>query len=306
MNQELNTLLTKVAELMNDGRSDIFTSNQSFDDSTCCCNETPSDSVALPGKNSFWNKPQNQVHVGVDLGTAYTVLIVLDEHMHPLIGEYRFAQFVRDGLVVDSQKAINLLRELKYNAETRLGFKLNSAATAYPPGVSLTEIKAKQYVVQNAGFECDQSINEPTAANLLLQIKDGAIADVGGGTTGIAVIHDGNVVYTADEPTGGTHLSLVIAGALNMEFEEAEALKKDQQHHNRIYPIVYPVMEKIGTIIAHHLTGQHVDTIYLVGGTSCFTGIDKVVQNITGITTIVPIHPLFVTPLGVAMFNTHL
>jgi hypothetical protein len=41
------------------------------------------------------------VHVGVDLGTAYTVLMVLDDDKKPLAGAFRFAQVVRDGLVVD-------------------------------------------------------------------------------------------------------------------------------------------------------------------------------------------------------------
>ncbi|HZQ07448.1 MAG TPA: ethanolamine utilization protein EutJ, partial [Anaerolineae bacterium] len=52
------------------------------------------------------------VHVGVDLGTAYTVLIVLDENFKPLVGTYRFAQVVRDGLVVDFVGAIDLVKEL--------------------------------------------------------------------------------------------------------------------------------------------------------------------------------------------------
>jgi ethanolamine utilization protein EutJ len=33
--------------------------------------------------------------------------------MQPLAGEYRFAQIVRDGFVVDFHGAISLLRELK-------------------------------------------------------------------------------------------------------------------------------------------------------------------------------------------------
>ncbi len=53
------------------------------------------------------------VHVGVDLGTAYTVLIVLDENYQPLAGTFRFAEVVRDGLVVDFIGAIDLLRELQ-------------------------------------------------------------------------------------------------------------------------------------------------------------------------------------------------
>jgi ethanolamine utilization protein EutJ len=248
--------------------------------------------------------PPPQVHVGVDLGTAYTVLAVLDEHLQPLAGAYRFAQVVRDGLVVDFHGAIRLLQELKQNVEKRLGFELVSAATAFPPGVSLNEVRATQHVVRAAGFECEQTVDEPTAANAVLQVKDGAVVDVGGGTTGIAVFRQGEVIYTADEPTGGTHFSLVIAGALGIEFEEAEKYKKNEANYKRLFPIVRPVMEKVGVIVARHVAAHAVGAIYLVGGTACFPGMDRVVEEITGIQTIIPGYPLFVTPLGTAMYNT--
>jgi ethanolamine utilization protein EutJ len=255
-------------------------------------------------ENKSWNKPRRQLHVGVDLGTAYTVLAVLDEQMQPLAGEYRFAQIVRDGLVVDFHGAISLLRELKQNIENRLGFELITAATTYPPGVPMAEVRATRHVVEAAGFEVEHIIDEPTAANAVLQIENGAVVDVGGGTTGIAIFRDGQVIYTADEPTGGTHFSLVIAGALKMEFEQAEALKKDQGQHKQLLPIVRPVMEKVGTIVARHIAARSVETIYLVGGTALFSGIDRVVEEVTGVRTIIPGHPLFVTPLGVAMHDT--
>jgi ethanolamine utilization protein EutJ len=244
-----------------------------------------------------------RVHVGVDLGTAYTVLAVLDERMQPLAGEYRFAQIVRDGLVVDYHGAIQLVRELKQNVERRLGFELTTAATTFPPGVSPNEVRATQNVVREAGFECDRTVDEPTAANAVLQVKNGVVVDVGGGTTGIAVFRDGEVVYTADEPTGGTHFSLVIAGSLGVEFEEAEEMKKDGGNYERLFPVVRPVMEKVGTIVARHVAAHSVDRIYLVGGTACFPGIDTVVEQVTGIRTVIPGYPLFVTPLGTAMYN---
>ena len=247
--------------------------------------------------------PAPRVHVGVDLGTAYTVLVVLDEHLQPLAGEYRFAQIVRDGLVVDYHGAISLLQELKRNVEKRIGFDLTSAATTFPPGVSPNEVRATQHVVRAAGFECEQTIDEPTAANAVLQVKNGAVVDVGGGTTGIAIFQDGEVAYTADEPTGGTHLSLVIAGALGIEFEEAEKIKKMAENYQRLFPLVRPVMEKVGTIVARHVAAHAVEAIYLVGGTACFPGIDKVVEEVTGIRTVIPGFPLFVTPLGTAMYN---
>jgi len=249
-------------------------------------------------------EPVSRVHVGIDLGTAYTVLVVLDEQQQPLAGEYRFAQIVRDGLVVDFHGAINLLRQFKQNVEQRLGFELTSAATTYPPGVSAGEVRATRNVVEAAGFICQNTVDEPTAANAVLQIENGAVVDVGGGTTGIAIFRNGQVVYTADEPTGGTHFSLVIAGALNLAFEQAEEMKKQAQHHRQLFPVIRPVMEKVGTIVARHVAAHPVEAIYLVGGTACFTGIERVIEEVTGIKTLIPGHPLFVTPLGVAMYDT--
>lgn len=244
---------------------------------------------------------RGRLHVGVDLGTAYTVLLVLDETKQPIAGAYQFAQVVRDGVVVDFSGAITLLRRLKEQVETKLGLKLTSATSAYPPGVPQAEVRATAYVLQAAGLDCIGMLDEPTAANNVLQISDGAIVDVGGGTTGIAIFRKGEVVYTADEPTGGTHFSLVIAGAKNLTFEQAEELKKDPREQARLFPLVRPVMEKVGSIVRRHVAGHKVKTLYLVGGACAYPGMDKVIEEYTGLKTVVPASPLFVTPLGIAM-----
>ena len=246
---------------------------------------------------------RGMVHVGVDLGTAYTVLVVLDENFQPIAGEYQFAQVTRDGLVVDYVGAVDLLRKMKSKVEQKLGFTLTSAATAYPPGVPQAEVRATANVLYGAGLECTGFIDEPTAANNVLKIRDGAIVDVGGGTTGIAIFKNGEVVYTADEATGGTHFSLVIAGSTGMTFEEAETLKKNPSEQTRLFPVIRPVMEKVGSIINRHIADYQVDKLYLVGGTCAYPGMDKVIEEATGIETILPGNPLFVTPLGIAMNN---
>jgi ethanolamine utilization protein EutJ len=241
--------------------------------------------------------------VGVDLGTAYSVLIALDAAGQPVAGAYRFAQVVRDGLVVDFVGAVDLLRQLKAQVEARLGAALTSAASAYPPGVAPVEVRATANVLRAAGLECTGLIDEPTAANNVLGLRDGAVVDVGGGTTGVAVFRDGQVVYTADEATGGTHFSLVIAGALDISFEEAEEIKKDPAQQTRLFPIVRPVMEKVGTIVRRHIAGHGAQTITLVGGTTAFPGMGAVVQEITGVPVVTPARPLFVTPLGIALHH---
>ena len=245
----------------------------------------------------------NSVHVGVDLGTAYTVLVVLDQKYQPIAGAYQFAQIVRDGLVVDFIGAVDLLRKMKSQVEERLGFTLTSAATGYPPGVPQAEVRATANVLFGAELDCTGLIDEPTAANNVLKVKNGAIVDVGGGTTGIAILKDGKVIYTADEPTGGTHFSLVIAGSTGRSFEEAEALKKDPKEQTRLFPVVRPVMEKVGTIARRHITGHKVERIYLVGGTCAYPGMAQVIQEVTGVETLLPGNPLFITPLGIAMNN---
>jgi ethanolamine utilization protein EutJ len=243
------------------------------------------------------------VHVGVDLGTAYTVFLVLDQNHRPIAGEYRFAEIVRDGLVVDFVGAVALVKEMKARIEARLGFGLETAASGYPPGVPLAEVRATGNVLRAAGLECSGLVDEPTAANNVLQIENGAIVDVGGGTTGVAVFKDGKVVYTADEPTGGTHFTLVIAGALNIPFEQAERLKTTPAEQPRLFPLVRPVMEKVGAIVRRHIAGHEVDTLYLVGGTCAYPGMDQVIAEYTGVKTLLPGNPLFVTPLGIAMHN---
>lgn len=80
--------------------------------------------------------PKGQLKVGADLGTAYLVLVVLDEEGNPLAGEYQFAQVARDGLVVDFVGALDRVTAMKARVEQRLGRQLTHAASAYPPGYS--------------------------------------------------------------------------------------------------------------------------------------------------------------------------
>ena len=245
-------------------------------------------------------EPSAVYYTGVDLGTACVVLAVLDEHFRPVAGAFRYADVVRDGMVVDYIGAIRIVRELKEELEEKLGTELIYAAAAIPPGTDGLDSGAIKNVVQGAGFEITALPDEPTAANAVLNIKNGAVVDIGGGTTGISILKDGKVVYVADEPTGGTHFSLVISGAYKMEFSEAERYKRDEANHAELLPVLKPVIEKVASIISRHVAGRDVDEIYLVGGTCCLNGIEDIIQKKTGIPTYKPQNPMFVTPLGIA------
>lgn len=246
-------------------------------------------------------QPPAWVKVGVDLGTAYTVLVVLDEKDTPLAVAYEPADVVRDGVVTDFVGAVDLVRRLKADVEARLGVTLQSAHGAFPPGVPAAEMRAVQFVIEGADLDCSGMVDEPTAANAVLGLRDGVIVDVGGGTTGIAVLSGGEVVHTADEPTGGTHFTLVVAGALGLTFDQAEAVKTDPREQSRLLPMVRPVMEKVASIVVRNTEGFTVSTVFLVGGTVAFPRFAQVVEQASGLPTVVPVSPLFVTPLGIAM-----
>lgn len=243
-------------------------------------------------------------YTGVDLGTACVVLAVLDENYEPVAGAYRYADVVRDGMVVDYIGAVKIVRELKQEIEEKLNTELLYAAAAIPPGTDALDSGAIKNVVQAAGFELTSLLDEPTAANALLKIENGAVVDVGGGTTGISILKDGKVVHVVDEPTGGTHFSLVISGAYGMPFKEADKFKRDNKNHKEILPVLKPVVEKVASIINYNIKNYDVNEISLVGGTCCLTGIEEIIAKQTGVYTHKPKNPMFVTPLGIALSCT--
>lgn len=244
---------------------------------------------------------RGRLKVGVDLGTANTVIAVLDEENRPVAGASCPSKAMKDGIVVDYVTAINTLARLKGELEGRLGIKLTEAATAIPPGIMEGNVKVITNVVEGAGFLVTGVVDEPTAAADALGTKSGAVVDVGGGTTGISVLSAGNVLFTADEPTGGTHMTYVLAGYHHISFEEAEELKKDRSRERDIFPIIRPVVEKMASIVKKYIAAYETERIYVVGGACCFSEFEGIFQKEIGIEIVKPVEPLLATPVGIAM-----
>ena len=78
---------------------------------------------------------------------------------------------------------------------------------------------------------------------------------------------DGEVIFTADEATGGTHMTLVLAGFLKKSFEEAEEYKKDKKNENDVFTIVKPVVQKMASIVKKYIQGYEMcirDRFYII------------------------------------------
>ena len=131
------------------------------------------------------SKQEGPLRFGVDLGTATIVIAAVDAQGEPVYWDFISAQVVRDGVVVDFHGAVQAVRQLKASSEAALGMEIEAAATAHPPAVPVSDCRACAFVLQQAGIDCRSLVDEVTAANAILQVKDGAIVDVGGGSTGV-------------------------------------------------------------------------------------------------------------------------
>ena len=86
--------------------------------------------------------------------------------------------------------------------------------------------------VERAGFRVEALVLEPIATAEAVTTADeremGVILiDIGGGTSDLAVFHDGSIVYSGVLPVGGNHVTRDIAIGLRTPFEIAENLKID-------------------------------------------------------------------------------
>ena len=253
-------------------------------------------------RNNPWT---GALRTGVDLGTANIVLAVVDGEDRPVAGATYPSTVVRDGVVVDYMGAVRTVTRLKAELEDQLGVELDAGGCAIPPGIVSGSVKAIGNVVEAAGFRLTSTVDEPTAAASVLGITDGAVVDVGGGTTGISILKDGKVVFVDDEPTGGTHMTLVLAGFHGCDTHEAELMKRDPAQEHSVFPVIKPVVEKMAAIVKRCLAKYPVDTVYVVGGACCFTEFETVFQKYLEVPVVKPAAPLLVTPLGIAMNCTN-
>lgn len=241
------------------------------------------------------------LRLGVDLGTANIVLAVVDAANQPVGGAWLHSTVVRDGVVVDWQGATRAVRTLKQDLESRLSTQFEAASMSIPPGIDEGTIRVFSNVLQASGLEVAEVVDEPVAAARVLGVTDGCVIDVGHGTTGVSILADGKVVKSVDEATGGHHMTLVVAGAYGIEYDEAEAMKTDPSRQADVLGVIRPTLEKMATIAAEALVGHNPPMIHLVGGSSSFSNAPDVFAQVLHRPVVRPLEPLFVTPLGVPM-----
>ncbi len=248
-----------------------------------------------------WTGP---LRCGIDLGTATVVLTVVDADDRPVHLDAVRESAVRDGVVVDFHAAVQAVRGLRVRAQEALQVDLDAAAAAFPPGVSLADARACRFVLENAGLECRELVDEVGAAQALLRIEDGVIADVGGGSTGVGCYRGGELISLGDLPGGGHHLNLILAGALGLGVEEAEARKRRDGAGAAAHlkPGIERIAHNIGRLMpADPAARARLGPVHLVGGALMVPGAARVVQSYLGHAVVEHPHALLVTPFGIAL-----
>lgn len=236
---------------------------------------------------------------GIDLGTATIVLTAIDEAGTPVYWDFMRASVVRDGVVVDFQGAVQAVAQLKRVAEAALRHTIDEAATAHPPAVPLSDCRACAYVLQQAGIECRKLVDEVTAANAVLAVRNGAVIDVGGGSTGVGVFAGGKLRSLSDRAGGGHHLDLILAGALRIPVEEAESRKREQGAE--VLAVLRPGIERIAASIGLQCANVCPGVVHLAGGALQIPGADAIIEHYLGWEVKSYLHADLITPFGIAV-----
>lgn len=245
-------------------------------------------------------KFRGRLKVGVDLGTANTVLAVVDSTNRPIAGVSAPSHAIRDGVIVNYYESGSACHKAESRARGKTWHRAPLCCCCHPSGSFRRQCQSIGYVLEGAGFEVMNIVDEPTAAAAVLKITDGAVVDVGGGTTGISILKDGKVIYTDDEATGGSHMTMTVAGHYKIPYEEAEVLKTTPEKEDEIFPVVKATIEKMATITEKFLNGYQVPAVYVVGGSASFREFTNVFEKKLKLPVYRPVHPLLVTPLGIA------
>lgn len=95
-------------------------------------------------------------------------------------------------------------------------------------------------------------------------------------------------------------MTMTVAGHYKIPYEEAEVLKTTPEKEDEIFPVIKATIEKMATITERFLKGYEVPAVYVVGGSASFKEFTTVFEKKLKLPVYRPVHPLLVTPLGIA------
>jgi len=184
-----------------------------------------------------------------------------------------------------------------YKVSNPLGFQGKKVEVSiYNSFAPLVHFGALQTIAAELDKELLSIVTEPYAVSKCLDFEDGGnysaiFIDIGGGTTDIAVVENGNIKATKIFAMGGRTFTKRLSAELNVSFQEAEkiklaytAKKLEKKSHN----IVKSLMEEdadvwlsgVSLAISEIKEVEHLPSqIYLCGGGSHLPEIKQQIQD---------------------------
>ncbi|MCI5045135.1 MAG: rod shape-determining protein [Aquisalinus sp.] len=153
-------------------------------------------------------------------------------------GDIEAIRPMRDGVIADFQVAEAMIKHFIQKVHNRRSFASPRIVVCVPSGATAVERRAIQESALSAGARRVDLIEEPMAAaigaNLPVTEASGSmIVDIGGGTTEVAVLALGGIVYSRSVRVGGDKMDEAIISYIRREHNlligeaSAERIKKE-------------------------------------------------------------------------------
>jgi len=309
-----------------------------------------------------------EVMAGYKLDSAY--IGVTGRHINAINSKSTIA-ISRSDMTVraeDVKRAKDLAMSVKIPPEQKIihvvprSYKLDGFEVKDPVGMNSSELEVEIHlitasiasvqnlikVVKGLGVKIEDLILEPLAsAEAVLKEEEKAagvlIADIGGGTTDIAVIKDGSIYHTSVLPAAGHQMTTDIVAGLGLSYDLAEEMKKKfgtlippdenadpdelvgENGHSVNFRILCEVLqarvEEIIRLVMLELPGdKHAELIpagiVLTGGCASIPGIIEVAEKLTrlparvglpskldGVRSDYLINPAYATSVGMILWS---
>jgi type IV pilus assembly protein PilM len=166
-------------------------------------------------------------------------------------------------------------------------------------GLTAKVVDVEVFAIE-AAFKLISKQNDVPASNLT------AIVDIGANLTTLNVIKDGRSIYSREQVFGGKQLSDEIMRRYGLSFNEAGAAKKlgglpESYESEVLEPFKEGVAQQISRLLQFFYSGSdysRVDQIMLAGGCAAINGMEQVIEQHLGVSTITanPIASMTVNP----------
>jgi rod shape-determining protein MreB len=130
---------------------------------------------------------------------------------------------LRDGVIADFEAAEEMIKHFIRKVNGRKGFASPMVVVCVPSGSTAVERRAIQESAESAGARKVLLIEEPMAAAIgaglpVTEPSGSMIVDIGGGTTEVAVISLGGIVYARSVRVGGDKMDEAIISYIRRNF----------------------------------------------------------------------------------------